>query len=63
MPKLNKKDCVCGNCIHWINQGTVGPCKRHSPVVSGRKVIITAEWPITDIEDGCGDWEGYRLKS
>jgi len=57
------EDRVCPTCTWWhYLTDTDALCKRHAPVViqSGPDAGIT-EWPMTEPEDSCGDWEAVPV--
>jgi hypothetical protein len=51
---------TCQQCRHWVYvQGDIGECHRSAPISVGLVAnlqTLTATWPQTDREQGCGDF-------
>ena len=59
---MNKERGLCLNCFYWntnisvLQQGE-GLCKRYPPAPNAPTKFLTARWPITTKDDGCGEWK------
>jgi len=52
----------CHKCLWWddehwrVPEGDLGFCRKHKPSVLNNKGELRGEWPLTEMNDFCGEF-------